>query len=143
VDTFKSVVALIVAVASLAATGVLIAFLFGKVGDENWDAYIYLLAGVEAISFAAAGWLFGKEVHREQAETAEEARKDAEANRVEAIGQAADEHRKGVEVGRAVLVEIEGTAATLATGAGADEARRVSGVLTRIIQGAYPELSNF
>ena len=33
--------------------------------------YTYLLSGLETITFTAIGWLFGKEVHRQQAQPAE------------------------------------------------------------------------
>ena len=38
--------------------------------DLMWTRYIYLLTGVETVAFAALGWLFGREVHRQQAESA-------------------------------------------------------------------------
>jgi tetratricopeptide (TPR) repeat protein len=48
--------------------------------DLMWTRYIYLLTGVETVAFAALGWLFGREVHRQQAESAmkqaDQARKD-------------------------------------------------------------------
>jgi hypothetical protein len=41
--------------------------------DENtWNRWLFIYGGVEAIVFAAAGYLFGREVHRERAEVAEE-----------------------------------------------------------------------
>lgn len=39
--------------------------------EVEWGRFIYLLTGVETITFAGIGWLFGKEVHREQAQIAE------------------------------------------------------------------------
>ncbi len=35
--------------------------------EQAWTRSTYLFASVEAIAFAAVGWLFGREVHREQA----------------------------------------------------------------------------
>lgn len=47
----------------------------------EWQRWVYLFGAVEAIAFAAVGWVFGKEVNRERAEKAEDsaktARKDA------------------------------------------------------------------
>lgn len=41
-------------------------------GDEiRWGRIIYLFSGIESIAFAAAGFLFGREVNRARAETAE------------------------------------------------------------------------
>ncbi|ADD27261.1 hypothetical protein [Meiothermus ruber] len=39
--------------------------------ETTWGRALYLFAGVEAIAFAAAGYLFGREVHRARAEQAE------------------------------------------------------------------------
>jgi hypothetical protein len=64
-------------------------FLMGKISavELQWTRMIYLLNGVEAVAFAAAGYLFGKEVHRQSAEdakqNAEEAKTDATVARME------------------------------------------------------------
>ncbi|HHV23258.1 MAG TPA: hypothetical protein GXX65_01485 [Methanosarcina sp.] len=47
--------------------------------DTEWTRYIYILTGVEAVGFAAAGYLFGKDVNRVRAEKAE-ARADSAQN---------------------------------------------------------------
>lgn len=39
--------------------------------ESQWGRSVYLFAGVEAIAFAAAGFLFGREVNRQRAEKAE------------------------------------------------------------------------
>jgi hypothetical protein len=50
-----------------------------NVDDERqWTRAIYLYSGVEAIAFAAAGFLFGREIHRQRADTAEERAEKAE-----------------------------------------------------------------
>jgi hypothetical protein len=46
--------------------------LTGLKDDLVWTRNVYLLTGYEAIAFAAAGYIFGKEVHRKEAEKAEE-----------------------------------------------------------------------
>src|SRR5438045_3246044 len=63
----------ILAVLGFAALIILIATLLSNavMNDVQWERYAYLLAGVETITFTAIGWLFGKEVHREQAQQAE------------------------------------------------------------------------
>jgi hypothetical protein len=53
---------------------------------------VYIFGSVEAIAFTAAGYFFGKEVHRERAENAE---KSAEKNREKA--DAADAQRSAAE----------------------------------------------
>ncbi len=61
-DNIKNMAALAVTVALLVAGGVLIMFMLGKVSasEGEWARYVYLYGGVEAIVFAAVGWLFGK-----------------------------------------------------------------------------------
>ncbi|MCX8088981.1 MAG: hypothetical protein ACK40N_12480 [Meiothermus ruber] len=39
--------------------------------ETTWSRALYLFAGVEAIAFAAAGYVFGREVHRNRALEAE------------------------------------------------------------------------
>jgi hypothetical protein len=109
VENLKSNVALGVAVFILLATTTLIAFLIFHVStdEETWKRYTYLLTGVEAVVFAAVGWLFGKEVHREQAEKAEMSRKEAEEKGREASEKAAGEAEKGRGLARAVLAAAE------------------------------------
>ncbi len=52
-----------------------------------WGRYVYLLAGIETITFTSIGWLFGKEVHREQAEM-------AQTQVSEAMGQTRDAQKE-------------------------------------------------
>jgi hypothetical protein len=42
-----------------------------------WTRYIYLLTGVETVAFAALGWLFGREVHRQQVSDANQRAEDS------------------------------------------------------------------
>lgn len=71
----RSSVALIVTVFVIIAAAALITFMILDVdaADETWKRYAYVLTGVESIVFAAVGWLFGKEIHREQAERGKQA----------------------------------------------------------------------
>lgn len=55
--------------------------------ETEWARAAYLFAGVEAIAFAAAGYLFGRAAHRERAERAEQARLEAE-ERARSLAQA-------------------------------------------------------
>jgi hypothetical protein len=43
-----------------------------NVPDNIWTRTTYLVGGLEAIVFAATGYLFGREVHRDQAAKAEQ-----------------------------------------------------------------------
>ncbi len=57
----------------LVAFAVLVIGMFQKLtaAENEWTRAIYLYTGVEAIVFAAAGFLFGREVNRQRAESAE------------------------------------------------------------------------
>jgi hypothetical protein len=46
--------------------------------QTEWQHWVYIFGSVEAIAFAAVGWIFGKEVNRERAEKAEDAAKTAQ-----------------------------------------------------------------
>ena len=82
----KDTVAVAVACAALTGFGVfIIALLYLLELPENqWSRALFLLNGVEAVAFAAAGYLFGREVNRGRAENAEELA-DSEAQRAEQI----------------------------------------------------------
>lgn len=58
--------------------------------EMEWARYVYVFGGIEAIAFAAAGFLFGKEVHRVQAESAEKRADDAQKQAQAADGRAAN-----------------------------------------------------
>src|SRR2546425_13259833 len=70
----QGVVPLIVAIAVLFIFWSLMRQMMGqtKVPELEWSRSAYLYAGVEAIAYAAAGFLFGREVHRQRAEKAEQ-----------------------------------------------------------------------
>jgi hypothetical protein len=106
-------VALIVTVFVIIAAAALITFMILDVdaADETWKRYAYVLTGVESIVFAAVGWLFGKEIHREQAETAENKRGEAEQAARQATERAAEEAEKGRGLARAVIAAAGGVSA--------------------------------
>lgn len=58
--------------------------------DTEWTRAIYLFSGIETIAFAAAGFLFGREVNRARAEGAE-GRAHAESQRATAAQRQATE----------------------------------------------------
>lgn len=89
----------------------LIAFLLSNsstaMSEVVWSRYVYLLTGIETITFTAIGWLFGKEVHREQAEMAQqqateateqakEAHKETMTMVNEAMGQIKEAHKDSI-----------------------------------------------
>jgi len=95
----------ILAVLGFAALIILIATLLSNAAmtDVQWERYTYLLAGVETITFTAIGWLFGKEVHREQAQQAE-----LRANETQdAMNTVAAENTRGRMVAKAVMAHAK------------------------------------
>lgn len=62
-----------VAVCGLLVFLILVILMFAQRGGSQtaWDRLVYLLTGVEAVAFAGAGWVFGKEVHRGEVQRAE------------------------------------------------------------------------
>lgn len=71
--------------------------------EPQWSRAVYVLGGIEAIAFAAAGFLFGTEVNRRRAENAEERVTGAE-NRANA---AQDGARKGEALAAQVIAKNE------------------------------------
>ncbi|HEV2840543.1 MAG TPA: hypothetical protein VGW39_04390 [Chthoniobacterales bacterium] len=73
----------VTALAAIVAFGCFVYYMLGqtKMEEKEWTRAVYLFQGVEAVAFAAAGFMFGKEVHRERADKAE---KEAKENGKEA-----------------------------------------------------------
>ena len=51
---------------------------FIEVEDQKWNRLLFILAGIEAIAFSAAGFLFGSSVERRNTLTAEQQRNEAQ-----------------------------------------------------------------
>jgi LPS sulfotransferase NodH len=81
VDWLKESLAAVVTVVSLIGFTILAIYLLKRISSNDlaWSRRVYVFSAVEAIAFAAVGWLFGKEVHREQAQAAERRATDAES----------------------------------------------------------------
>jgi hypothetical protein len=78
--------------------------------ELTWTRTVYALTPIETIAFAAVGWLFGREVHRQEAEHAQiratnaEARADsANDDAAKAHSEAARERSRGTALFGAVL----------------------------------------
>ncbi|MBT9187789.1 hypothetical protein [Zobellia russellii] len=108
--TSIAVMQFVIAIALLIAYGFFIYFLIGKVdsGDPSWSRLIYLFSGVEAIVFAAVGFLFGKEVNRQRAEKAEIEKKQVEEQKEKIKDEKVAEHNKGLVLG-AMIMQAEGS----------------------------------
>ncbi|MBI9049008.1 MAG: hypothetical protein JEZ00_06305 [Anaerolineaceae bacterium] len=79
----KGVAVIIIGALALAGFAWFIIYLTGfatdpKLDDVVWLRLTYLLTGVEAIAFSAAGYFFGKEVNRQHAESADERANNSE-----------------------------------------------------------------
>ncbi|SRR6266487_153112 len=109
----------IVATLLLVAFAVLTVFMLSWANAKPpvWQNRIYVFSSVEAIVFTAVGWIFGREVHRAEAESAQqqagEAKVDAKEN-LELARQKADEaageRAKGMSLAAAVATLPAGPA---------------------------------
>src|SRR5688500_16326909 len=72
---FLAAVAILVVYLIVIGTGLFVA---QTVTDTVWDRQYLLIGGLEALAFTAAGYVFGKEVHRREAAKAEERANQAE-----------------------------------------------------------------
>jgi hypothetical protein len=119
-DALRSRVAVAVAVIALLALAAMIWALWGKADDSNnetaWARWTFLLAGVEAIAFAGAGFLFGREVNRAAVQTAQS--QAAEAN--ESARQQAERAGGAEAAGRTVRNAIEAKTRAVTGGAKTD-----------------------
>ena len=94
-------VGLFVAVLALFSFGLLIMYMLTRASgatELEWQRDVYLLSGVEAVAFAAAGFLFGKEIHRQQAAQATTRADKAEEKAAEAQQNAQLANRTAIEV---------------------------------------------
>jgi hypothetical protein len=81
-----SLVPTIIALLIIIGFGLFIFYMLSiaKVNELEWSRTIYLFSGIEAIAFAATGFLFGKEVHRQEAKSAEIRAENAELGAIRA-----------------------------------------------------------
>jgi hypothetical protein len=92
-DPARNIAGLILASFALAVFFFSVLLLWGKADDANnetaWARWTFLLAGIEAVAFAGAGWIFGREVNRaavaQSQKQANEAQAEAKAQRERAV----------------------------------------------------------
>jgi hypothetical protein len=104
--TDKSIYGKVIAGAILGGYIVLIFVMWATVDEEeekSWERYIFLFKGAEAVAFAAAGWIFGKDVNRERAENAE---KDADKSKKEVIKKE-NQLKKAEDMFKELLTHVE------------------------------------
>jgi hypothetical protein len=109
----------VVAVASLLGLAGFIRYMLGMTAanDVEWTRSVYLYTPVETVAFAAVGWLFGREVHRQEAQRAEQRVSAAEARLSTAEQRASDAQAKAAEAttkGLALAAATRAKAAALA-----------------------------
>jgi hypothetical protein len=77
--------------------------------ETQWMRWIYLLNGVEAIAFAAAGYFFGSEVNRKAAENAKQDAENSKNDAADANNRATGAEKDAVKAnanGRALTAVI-------------------------------------
>jgi hypothetical protein len=94
----------IVAAALIMAFVVLTVFMLSWADgpDEVWKNRVFVFSSVEAIVFTAVGWIFGREVHRSQAESARKDAEEAKGVASRKADEAAAERANGMRLAGAV-----------------------------------------
>ncbi len=94
-DYLKYILPFLIAIGVLVAYVYFVMFLLDEIKAENndWARMMILFSSVEAIVFAAAGFLFGQQINKKRAEKAEEAEKEAKDEKKEI-----KEEKKAVEM---------------------------------------------
>jgi hypothetical protein len=77
---------------------------------QLWERRMALYGTIEALAFTAAGYLFGKEVHREQAAKAEQRAEVRAAEAAEAKRAAAEARTKGQDLKEFIETKRHSTA---------------------------------
>ena len=106
----------IVAVGLLVAFAALVIYMLATADGESavWERQVYVFGAVEAIVFTAVGWIFGREVHRANAENA---RQDAKEAKQEAAAKGArvETLTEDAVKGRTLAAAIDATEAVEAS----------------------------
>jgi hypothetical protein len=116
-------------------------FLFSqarKSADPTWQRFVYVFGGIEAVVFTAVGWLFGREVNRQQAVSATNRADKSDAAATTAIAKAADLQARG----RAAKAAIDARRSTYSNPAAATS-RGFVGASANAASADITELSSF
>ncbi len=105
----KEIVALVVAILAVIGFPIFLYYMLGltKVEEIEWNRAVYLFSGVEAIVYAAVGYLFGKDVNRERAEKAEERADAAMESELEYQKKAIDAEKSGKCLVKFLMLEAD------------------------------------
>lgn len=117
--------------AMLVAYGVALFILWGQVDttDLRWTRRIYLLGGLEALAFAAAGAVFGAAVQRQSTKTEAKGRQQAEAQ-LDAQRDETAALAPEAEKGRALEALVRARADTPKSGASRPPSKRFGAAQT-------------
>ena len=131
-DRMRYLVTVSIAVLLLIAFGLLVFYLNGKAGSGTeliWQRRVYLFGGVEAIVFTAVGWIFGREVNRQQVNAAENRANTSVKRADAAVEEASDERANAADLA------ARGQAAKAAVVARHASLSNAQGVRTRSVYG--------
>jgi hypothetical protein len=95
---FKTWAAILVAVIAIAGFALTVWYLLASAHsstDSSWQRLTYVFSGVQTVVFTAVGWLFGREVNRRQADTAQQRADTASEAEKAALAKAADMEARG------------------------------------------------
>lgn len=147
-DGMRYLVTVSIAVLLLIAFGLLVYYLNQKASGEAelvWQRQVYLFGGVEAIVFTAVGWIFGREVNRQQVDKAENRADESDQRADAAIDQASTANEKAADLaarGLATKAAILARHDTLADTEG-DRTRSVYGDKAGAASAEFDELVKF
>lgn len=105
---------------------IVLAVLMLVIADDGeaaaWERRVYVFGAVEALVFTAIGWVFGREVHRTDAQNAREDAKEANSEARDAREEAKSGSETAAaerEKGKAMVAAIDSVVATTASTAAA------------------------
>lgn len=148
---WRTTMAGVVAIGSLIALIFAIAYLIRSTGadEREWMRTVYALTPIETIAFAAVGWLFGREVYRQQAQKSEERADQVQAELSQTRQEVAHEAQRGATVADVLLNKLQARSSSGADRGGATErVSRAGGValtqadineLEQLVTRLYPE----
>jgi hypothetical protein len=81
------------------------------IAQTKWDRAVYIYGSVEAVAFAAVGYLFGKEVHRERADNAQKDASESKKVATDARVSAGEALERGKALRQAIALKARPDAA--------------------------------
>ena len=106
--------------------------------ESTWQRLTYVFTGVQTVVFTAVGWVFGREVNRRQAETAQQRADEATEAEKDAVARVADLDARG----RAAKAAVAARQATY-TDTAKVRARGFAGTSAGAAAGDIDELASF